>query len=1451
MMLCLIFEQGYQTIISIALETDLNDPSYSDCVSGINDNRPLVGYKLNSLLGIKNPGQYTYQAFSATIWLKPKFAITTSWQNLFGISSDITESLTKMTLKLTLDQANLICYQSITYENSILNQWIFVGFGYKTSTSSAYLVYSDKYGITKYQTLSCQGQTVGADTKSFQVCIGCLITNNNKYSQFIGKVKNIKLIEGFNDYPNINQYIYFDQDIMDLSVSNINYINVNSLKDLFTYSLPGMQFACPQGYYFLEGICLSSCDNVIRSLTALGSYSPLFTNTNSLSCEICPQNCLACSSSSICTSCKTGFVVDQNSKLCISCSQSTYYDNISQQCVQTCAGIVDLMNRQCITQTDPLIQNSFLFFSSQILTYNEGFQILNSSNIPQQDTFSKCQGNNPYSFFMFYGGQTVLSTQTIQKTWSNLPNNYSKQITFTIVLFNFSSLADLQVYLNEYWQLSVDYVSQNGLINCLNQNFLPNLVINEPLCRQYSFGQKYSSSKCSSCNTNSKMGLNNKCFCNDGYYFFYNQSNLDGQCLQCNPICSKCIGPSYYDCLVCSINYYYQLSSKLCVTQCQTNEFIFVNSALPQNECHQCDDSCLTCQGPSKTDCLTCKNNCYLDYTSKLCVAQCQSNQYQSNNPATGQIMCMPCGQGCLACNGQDQCVTCSQGQFLYQGYCVIGCPNNYQTVLDIYLSGSDPLLTIEFGSQLNIISKYSTPSSEFCNIIFNASTYYLIGATSTCSISGSQILVNLGNDSTIMENHEVILNGSILSFKDQSTQITTFYKTTVSQQYPGVSQLIFNYKDVQNSCNDIAINFSQLTNDANRGLLSINWSIVNFSIMPSQQSLQSIDQILQQVNQNNQTTLNITKYLVPVDSTIKIQVAYKFKVNQTNVQTFLIYYQMDKQIQVQYMQSVFPPFYRYMGISYTFTFWTQICSNNGVQYLQLPIKIQITPSHELNYLQKTMQSYQGQTLELEILQFTLPFNQLSFLNVTFSLPQYPNITSYVSIPLQVLVSPLFVKINGSDDMIWDYRRYPSSEQQYQINLSNQIGEMIINSTMIENQGSIQLQGKEQTILVDRITQKNLINYAKTSQQQQQNNNQTQSYSILILWYFGRKLDQKSLQTKVFSITPENQLPITQKQSIEQFDQQTLDKLKQSDQQKSISQQDQNLNNLKQKKQKRKRQSLFQIEKIDSSPSALKQMYQKKTRDHTKSLGREYMNLTQKMSSDSQDSNKKECTNKIKKIKIDSSPFTIQKEKQIEELQITEIETPTSLFCQKRLISQQNETDLKNQVEQQNSNGIKKGNQNQNQVRGGQNFDKFLSHNFLFKIMIFHEFISIFLVYDEDLSRTFRFQVIYLQVVHSLAMSSYHNQSCALFLNFSLQKQRNIYGNIKYFEIISGTQPSEANQSLGLFLIATGIDFIVYQCLEAIFKNFLIFIYLLPNTTSCLVKFIFDKLDIQEILNKL
>ncbi|KAL4508876.1 hypothetical protein ABPG73_006262 [Tetrahymena malaccensis] len=1523
------------------------------------------------------------------------------------------ESVTKITLKLTLDQANLICYQSIIYENSILNQWIFAGFGYKTSTSSAYLVYQDKYAITKYQTLPCQGQSVGADTKSFQICIGCLITNNNKYSQFIGKVKNIKLIEGFNDYPNINQYIYFDPEVMDLSASNINYLKIYNLKDLFTYSLPGMQFACPNGYYFLEGICVSSCSNVARSQTALGSYNPFFVNTNSQSCEICPQNCLTCLSSSICTSCNSGFVVDQSSNLCLSCSQNTYYDSISHQCVQTCTNIADLMNRQCVTQSDPYNLNSFLFFSSQILTYNEGFQILDSSSVAQQDTFFKCQGNNPYSFFMFYGGESVYSSQTIQKIWSNLPNNYSKEITFVVVLFNFSSLADLQVTLNgkipsqtsmilinqnpnictssnqaqtqaiyqlsyqltdnqntlqlkikykqngigirniqlsvkkchsscnscqngpnpwncitcqrnnniinssqcvcasneyfqsnqcysspcykcvqcsiknclrcqdetgdclicnqgysllqgkcvsicseqeylasysinsqisvcyqqniqaidhfqnnkiinnlEFWQLSVDYISQSGLISCLNQNFLPNLgnvngvqdfitlqmvlnsfkskyrgilfdinlvvidnislnsdfiifqfagtevkrvtyqgksapistcvnpnyqeqiyeillpiykqdVINEPLCTQYSFGQEYSGSQCSSCNSNSSMGLNNQCLCNDGYYFFYNSSILDGQCVQCNPICSKCIGPSYYDCLVCSTNYYYQISSKMCVIQCQSNEFIFINSALAQNECHQCDDSCLTCQGPNKTDCQICQDNYYLDSVSKLCVPQCQSNQYQSNNPANGQIMCMPCDQTCLSCkgSGKEKCVTCIKGQFSYQGDCYDACPNNYQgnqktNTCDlcqkfivpqcqschitcnqcIYGKKDDNSCTscYETKQLLNVISKQSTPTSEFCNEIFDSNTYLLIGSTSTCRISGSQILVDLGNDSTLMENNEVILNGNILSFKDYKTNITTFYKTTVSQLSPGVSQLIFNYKDAESSCNDIAINLSQILNDAQRGLLSINWSIVNFSTPPSQQSLESINQILQQANQNNQTTLNITKYLVPVDSSLKLQVAYKFKVNQNNVQTFLIYYQMGKQIQAYYMQSLQPPFYRYMAISYTFIFSTQICSNKGPQTQSFPINIQITSSNELNYLQKTLQRFQGQNLEIDILKYTLPSNKLSFLNVPVTLIQTPHSLN--------LMSP---------------NRFTQNRQEQKIVL--------------------------QTLEKDSV------------------------YS-------------------------------------------------------------------QQRKQKRKRLSLIQMKKVDNSPSTEQKIQQKIKIAHINNQRRDSLPFTYKTSSDNnEDLNINDDANKIKKIKIDSTPQINQKAgftEKIEELQMLEAnQVPTQSSSEKAFINEQNENSLKNQIEDVNSKQMKKG--NQNFIRRGQNFDNFLSKNFFVRMMILHDFISIFFFYNEELSRPIRFQMVYMEKGILKAISTISKILIILIYNYII------------LSVISGSEPSEANQFLELFLIATGMDFVVYQCLMAIFKNILINIITSTNTTNCLILYIFNKLELQDMIEKL
>ncbi|KAL4434962.1 hypothetical protein ABPG74_017718 [Tetrahymena malaccensis] len=69
----------------------------------------------------------------------------------------------------------------------------------------------------------------------------------------------------------------------------------------------------------------------------------------------------------------------------------------------------------------------------------------------------------------------------------------------------------------------------------------------------------------------------------------------------------------------------------------------------------------------------------------------------------------------------------------------------------------------------------------------------------------------------------------------------------------------------------------------------------------------------------------------------------------------------------------------------------------------------------------------------------------------------------------------------------------PSQYSQY-LNMTQTIGELITNSTMIENQGPIELIGSQISLFCDRITHKNLINYARSSNEQIQN--KTESYNV-------------------------------------------------------------------------------------------------------------------------------------------------------------------------------------------------------------------------------------------------------------------------------------------------------------------------------------------------------------------
>ncbi|EAR94084.2 transmembrane protein, putative (macronuclear) [Tetrahymena thermophila SB210] len=220
----------------------------------------------------------------------------------------------------------------------------------------------------------------------------------------------------------------------------------------------------------------------------------------------------------------------------------------------------------------------------------------------------------------------------------------------------------------------------------------------------------------------------------------------------------------------------------------------------------------------------------------------------------------------------------------------------------------------------------------------------------------------------------------------------------------------------------------------------------------------------------------------------------------------------------------------------------------------------------------------------------------------------------------------------------------------------------------------------------------------------------------LILWYFGRKLDQKSLQKEIFSMTPETQLPIIQKQSIDQINLTPSNRFEQKMQKsKNIQRYEKNNDFSQQKQPKSKKISLIQMQKIDNSPLDKQKIEQKETDIKIKSLERESMPFTCKIQSNNENLNKREIIHKMRYFQADLIPSTNQKvgfKEKIEEFQLLDIDqAPTYSSSEKGFVNQQNGTPLKNEDQNKNSNEIEIVNQNPQGKKAY--FNNFQQKNFL------------------------------------------------------------------------------------------------------------------------------------------
>ncbi|EAS06936.2 REJ domain protein (macronuclear) [Tetrahymena thermophila SB210] len=513
---------------------------------------------------------------------------------------------------------------------------------------------------------------------------------------------------------------------------------------------------------------------------------------------------------------------------------------------------------------------------------------------------------------------------------------------------------------------------------------------------------------------------------------FFQNINLSVQLCQIN--CDKC--DENQVCLQCSSGFYYQYTTKQCVSSCDNNQFVD-----QQKQCQLCDNSCSSCDGKDSNNCLTCQPKKF--FYNKSCLNFCP-NGFQSNQTALTCDLCQnywskkcnPCNPTCLYCDQSqilyEQCETCyneTRQLDVSSNRCVCKNQNDkrnifYQcsyeniAVIDARLSAISPQLSLDFGSPLvNIIA--NTPQS-LCSQIFDQTTLDMLGQDSLCQINETKILVNLSSSSTIMENNSINFLPNKLQFIDYSAYfINIFYRNITFQDPPGIPLLQFSYNHIENSCNSINITLYNIQNDAGRKFMSVNWNLNQIVGSISKVQQERIKEILLKASQNKNTSLIIDPIFLPPNINITIQFSYLLKVNQTGTQIFTIIYQKQKVIRINYQQSLYPPIYRSMSLTFYFQFYIETCEIGEITYFNEPVDLQVVS----NQLQKqSLTQYNQSSFQYDILPYSLASNKTFNMSLILNLSSDNLITAIQNVSVNIQITDLYLQIIGGSSINIGYQ---------------------------------------------------------------------------------------------------------------------------------------------------------------------------------------------------------------------------------------------------------------------------------------------------------------------------------------------------------------------------------------------------------------------------------------------
>nr|XP_019937280.1 PREDICTED: proprotein convertase subtilisin/kexin type 5-like [Paralichthys olivaceus] len=170
---------------------------------------------------------------------------------------------------------------------------------------------------------------------------------------------------------------------------------------------------------------------------------------------------------------------------------------------------------------------------------------------------------------------------------------------------------------------------------------------------------------CTSCDTD-KFGVERYLYkgqcldaCPEAFYHTKERS-----CEPCSDHCRLCTSPSH--CLRCNSSYY--VSDGACVKlECGEGEV----EDPDYDDCMACEEGCSKCVLYNPRHCLSCTEGFYNFQDG--CYKNCPAKTYSVDQEMT----CVPCDDSCVSCD-EHECYWCETDLFLSEGRCVSVCPDGF-----------------------------------------------------------------------------------------------------------------------------------------------------------------------------------------------------------------------------------------------------------------------------------------------------------------------------------------------------------------------------------------------------------------------------------------------------------------------------------------------------------------------------------------------------------------------------------------------------------------------------------------------------------------------------------------------------------------------------------------------------------------------------------------------------